>query len=134
MDTPPLAHKRGVIIKLVTNPTLSTERLNGNNTTRQGSFEDVNWETQRLETEDEKRVEWSKDTKKMQEERKADEIQKLADQTKRWQHQKDLAQECQCRDCALVKEQNPKRVKNINDVSQCTNLCCIAQLIFTQVL
>jgi len=118
MDTPPLAHKRGVIIKLVTNPTLSTERLNGNNTTRQGSFEDVNWETQRLETEDEKRVEWSKDTKKMQEERKADEIQKLADQTKRWQHQKDLAQECQCRDCALVKEQNPKRVKNINDVSQ----------------
>lgn len=73
----------------------------------------------------------------MQEERKADEIQKLTDQTERLQCQKDLAQECQCRHRVLVKEQNPKPkkwVKNINDVSQWTNLCCIAQLIFVQVL
>ena len=129
MDTLPPARKRGVIIKLVANPTLPTERLNGNNTTRQGSFEDVNWETQRLKTEDEKRAEWSKDTKKMQEERKADEIQKLADQTERLQRKKDLARERQHKHRALVKEQNPKPtkkwVKNINDVSQCTNLCCI---------
>jgi hypothetical protein len=108
MDTPPPARKRGVIIELVANPTLPTKRLNGNNTTRQGSFEDVNWETRRLETEDEKRAEWSKDTKKMQEERKADEIQKLTDQTERLQCQKDLARERQRRHRVLVKEQNPK--------------------------
>ena len=80
MDVPPLAHKRGVIIELVTNTTLPTERLNENNAMRQGSFEDVNWETQRLQVEDEKRTEWSKDTKEMREERQADQIQKLADQ------------------------------------------------------
>jgi hypothetical protein len=116
----PLACKRGVIIDLVANPTLPTERLNGNNATRQGSFEDVNWQTRRLETEDEKRAEWSKDTKEMREERKADEIQKLADQMERLQHKKDLAWERQRRHRALVKEQNPmpkKRVKNIDDVS-----------------
>ena len=65
MDALPPARKRGVIIKLVTNPTLPTERLNGNNAMRQGSFEDINWETQRLEMEDEKMAEWSKDTKEM---------------------------------------------------------------------
>ena len=65
MDVLPLARKRGVIIELVANPTLPTERLNGNNAMRQGRFEDINWETQRLETEDEKMAEWSKDTKEM---------------------------------------------------------------------
>jgi hypothetical protein len=114
---------------LVANPTLPTERLNGNNAIRQGSFEDVNWQTQRLVTEDEKRAEWSKDTKEMQEERKADEIQKLADQMERLQHKKDLAQVPQHRRRAPVKEQNPmpkKRVKNINDVSRGANFCCTA--------
>ena len=80
MDAPPPARKRGVIIELVTNLTLPTERLNGNNVTRQGSFEDVNWETWKLQTEDEKRAKWSKDMKEMQEERKVDQIQKLADE------------------------------------------------------
>ena len=137
MDAPPPAHKRGIIIELVANPTLPTERLNGNNATRQGTFEDVNWETRRLETEDEKRAEWRKATKEMQEERKADQIQKLADQMERSQRKKDLARERQRRHRALVKEQNPKpkkQAKHINDVSRYTNFRCIAQLIFTQVL
>ena len=54
MDAPPPANKRGIIIELVTNLTQPTEWLNRNNATRQGTFEDVNWETRRLETEDEK--------------------------------------------------------------------------------
>jgi hypothetical protein len=65
MDALPPACKRGTIIKLVMNPTLPTERLNGNNVMRQGSFEDINWKTWKLETEDEKMAEWSKDTKEM---------------------------------------------------------------------
>ena len=75
----------------------------------------MNWETWRLETEDEleKRAEWCKNTKEIQEERKADQME-------RSQCKKNLAWECQCRPCALVKEQNPKpekQAKNINDVS-----------------
>jgi len=137
MDALPPAHKRGVIIKLVVNPTLPTERLNGNNATRQGSFEDINWETRRLETEDEKTAEWSKDTKEMQEERKADQIQELADQIERLQRKKDLTRERQHRHRALLKERNPKpkkQVKNINDVSLCMNFCHTAQLTLMQVL
>ena len=39
----------------------------------------MSWQTQRLQTDDEKRAEWSKDTKEMQEEREADQIQEVAD-------------------------------------------------------
>jgi len=77
MDALPPARKRGIIIELVMNPTLPTERLNGNNATRQGRFEDINWETRRLETEDEKMAEWSKDTKEMREERKQNRFRNL---------------------------------------------------------
>ena len=137
MDALPPARKRGIIIELVANPTLPTVRLNGNNAMRQGSFEDINWETRRLETEDEKMAEWSKDTKEMREERKAEQIQELADQIERSQRKKDLTRERQRRHRALLKEQNPKpkkRVKNINDVSLCMNFCHTAQLTLMQVL
>lgn len=83
MDVLPPACKRGVTIELFANMTLPTERLDGNNATRQESFEDINWQTWSLETEAEKRAEWSKDTKEMQEERKAIQIQNLVDQIER---------------------------------------------------
>ena len=47
---------------------------------RQGTFEDVSWETRRLQTEDEKKAEWSKDAEEMREEREAIRIQEAADQ------------------------------------------------------
>ena len=46
MDVLPLACKRDIIMELVANPTLPTERLNGNNAMRQGSFEDIIWKTE----------------------------------------------------------------------------------------
>jgi hypothetical protein len=121
MAVPP-ARERGrrVVITLAINLTPPNERLNGNNSTRQGTFEDVSWETRRLQTEDEKKAEWSKDAEEMREEREAVRIQEAADQMDRVQRKKDLARERQRRRRALVKEQNRKPnklVKNVGDVS-----------------
>ena len=40
----------------------------------------MSWETRRLQTEDEKKAEWSKDAEEMREEREAIRIQEAADQ------------------------------------------------------
>ena len=94
MAVPP-AHEREhrVVITLAINPIPPNERLNSNNLTRQGTFEDVSWETWRLQTEDEKKAEWSKDTEEMREERNTYRIQKAADQMDRAQRKKDLARQ-----------------------------------------
>ena len=55
-------------------------KLISNNLTRQGTFKDMSWETRRLQTEDEKKAEWSKDAEEMREEREAIRIQEAADQ------------------------------------------------------
>lgn len=62
----PLVCKRGhcIVIMLVIDLTPPNEKLNGNNSMRQGTFENVSWETWRLQTEKEKKSEWSKDTEK----------------------------------------------------------------------
>ena len=124
----PPAHKRGrrIVIALAINPTPPTERLNSNNLTRQGTFEDMSWQTRRLQTDDEKKAEWSKDAEEMQEEREADRIHEAADRMDRAQRKKDLARERQRRHRALVKKQNPKPKRLVNDVRSCMHFICLA--------
>ena len=88
----------------------------------------MSWQTQRLQTDDEKRAEWSKDAKEMREEREADQIQEVADQMDRAQWKKDLVWEHQRWHHALVKQNpKPKRlVKDINDVRSCMHFTCLA--------
>jgi hypothetical protein len=86
-----VTHCGRVFITLASSPRPHTQRLSSASSTKQASFEDLGWKTWKLETEDEKRSQWKKDAKEMQEEQNNDRMQGIAKEMDRKQQTKDLA-------------------------------------------
>lgn len=125
----PICYQR-VIIELAKNPKPPVQTVGSSSSTRQATFDDMEWSITKTEGEKQERLQ--KDAEKWCKEAEADQAQEAEKKLERIQKNQDAARERQRCHRAQKKALNPKlpkNLKNLNDVSCCNDHQTVTNLL-----